>query len=99
MLFPLMNRDWKPNAPQLKRDFNQSPRPTSASRPASLGELKKLESERKPPAPQLNLNMRGGTTVAARSQADQQREIRIAQINQRLSQQRSRARDGFKRAR
>jgi len=93
-----MPRDWKPNAPELKRVFNQSPKP-APSRPASVIELRKLISERKPPAPQLNLPMRGPVASAARSQADEQREIRIAQISQHLARQRSRARDGFKRAR
>ena len=99
ILLKLMPRDWNPNAPNLKKAFTQAQKQEPARRPASIVELTKLQKERKPPAPQLNMNMRGPIPSAARSQADESRETRISEIKQQLAQRRNQAREGFKRAR
>ena len=62
-------------------------------------ELKKLEKERKPPAPQLQLKMRGPDGRAAAAQASRERETKIAEIKQQLGKQRERAQKQFQRYR
>ena len=91
-------QDWKPNAPALKKHFDQTPKPAPKLL-ASVAEIKQLEKERKPPAPQLNLQMRGPDATAAAAQASRQRETRIAEVKKQLAQQRERAQKQFNRNR
>lgn len=90
--------EWKPNAPALKKHFSQTPRPAQ-KRIASVIEIKRLEKERKPPAPQLNLKMQGADAIAARAQASRQRETKIAEVKKQLATQRDQARKNFQRFR
>ena len=93
-----MPSDWKPNAPQLKKHFDQAPKP-APKRIASVAEIKQLEKERKPPTPQLNLQMRGADATAATAQASRQRETRLAEVKKQLAQQRGSAQKQFNRNR
>lgn len=97
-----MPRDWKPNAPDVKKAFDQAQkpaRPSPAQRPASVIELHRLEAQRKKAAPHLTLEMRGPTGDMARRKIAQDNESEIARLRKAFAQQRGRARDGFNRAR
>lgn len=93
-----MPSDWKPNAPALKKHFDQAPKPTP-KRIASVIELKRLEKERRPPALQLNPPMPGPTARAAAAQASREREGRMAEIKNQLSANRGQAQKQFQRYR
>lgn len=89
--------EWKPNAPALKKAFNDAPKPKQ-QQVASLIQIKKLEQQRRPPTPQLNLKQ-GPEAIAARAQASRQREVKIAEMKQQLSQRQQQARKSFDRFR
>lgn len=93
-----MPTDWKPNAPDLKKEFNREQAPPERA-PVSKRQIEALESERGKPviAPQLTP---GGTVQnAVDRQVAASRELRIATLKRRLERVRGRASHDFSRAR
>ena len=98
-----MTNDWKPNAPDLKAEFQGQPkqRPTEADRPAppSKIELQMLEAQRDEPMPGLNLTIGGEIKTAVHEQLAVKREERIRTIKARLQAQKDVARQAFDKGR
>ena len=87
---------WTPtNAPLVKKDFAHAAAGPAKPAPVSKIELQRLESQRSKPAPAL-------TPLKSNAQNPQQvvdREKRIAQIKDRLSTEKGKAREAFNKAR
>lgn len=90
-----MPRDWKPNVPEHKKDFNQKAQALPKQAPPSQIELKKLEAQRKKPEPHLAPKPPGNGKPPSNDNNDLEREKRIAYIKSQLDQNRNRARNDF----
>jgi hypothetical protein len=93
-----MPKDWNPNAPNATQAFNQAPKKQLHSNPVSQTELKALENQRKQPTRAQTPRPPEGASTQANDNQSLEREKRIAYIKNRLKQNKSRSKNGFKRS-
>jgi hypothetical protein len=97
-----VNDPWPPAAPKIREDFKKAqeakndnlPQPAPQA-PVTKKEIEDLESQRKRPAPQLNLTPPGARPQGS---AEQERNARIEKMKQRLREKNGKAREDFGRS-
>jgi hypothetical protein len=84
--------EWKPNAPELSKEFNRTPDPEPPRRTVSKAEAEMLERFLKKPVPELVLRMRGAIGASSTREANEAVEKRYAYVLERLAARKHKAR-------